>query len=155
VKVNQTVGRSAGISLRLPSESEWEYACRAGTRSALNNGKDLITIDGRCRHLNKVGWYAKNSGGKTHPVGELAPNRWGLYDMHGNVFELCHDRYHDDYKGAPDDGSASETPPGSYRVKRGGGWYCNAGNCRSSYRYISSPPYRSGNLGFRLAGSVD
>jgi formylglycine-generating enzyme required for sulfatase activity len=155
VKVNQTVGRRAGISLRLPSESEWEYACRAGTRSALNNGKDLTTIDGRCPHLNQVGWFYQNSCGETHPVGKLAPNRWGLYDMHGNVWEWCHDRYHGNYKGAPDDGRAWETPSDNCRVYRGGCCYGNAQDCRSANRNYVVPGNSFYGLGLRLAGSVD
>lgn len=143
-----------GKAYRLPSEAEWEYACRAGT-----TGDYAGTLD-------EMTWYNKNSDSKKHPVGQKKPNAFGLYDMHGNVWEWCEDVWHDNYYGAPPDGSAwlverparrgliiRMGPPGAgpARVVRGGGWAYPAADCRSAYRNGISP----GNsydvaLGFRL-----
>lgn len=137
---------------RLPTEAEWEYACRAGTTTPLNNGKSLTSTNGRCPHLDEVGWYDKNSGSKTHPVGEKKPNAWGLYDMHGNVWEWCWD-WNENYP----DGSATDPvgpASGSVRVERGGSWgYC-ARPCRSAFRIYDYPIYGGSNLGFRLSRTV-
>jgi formylglycine-generating enzyme required for sulfatase activity len=134
--------------LRLPSEAEWEYAYRAGTRTRFctgDTGKDL----------DQTGWYGKNSGGQTHPVGEKAPNAWGLYDMHGTVWEWVEDDWHESYNGAPNDGSAwIDKSRGSYRVMRGGGWGYDAPYCRSAMRYFSRPADRISRVGFRLCRSV-
>ena len=114
--------------LRLPTEAEWEYACRAGSEGRYCFGDDK-------NRLGDYAWYSENSGGKTHPVGEKKPNAWGLHDMHGNVWEWCEDAWHEDYKGAPTDGSAwtSGGDPG-LRVLRGGSWRRSGGRCRSSAR---------------------
>ena len=132
-----------GKGYRLPSEAEWEYACRAGTRFAYYSGADESD-------LASVGWYVGNSGSKTHPVGQKLPNTWGLYDMHGNVREWCEDWYHNSYEGATEDGSAWVSPTGSYRVLRGGSWYNNPGGCRSAVRHGYGLAYRYGFIGFRL-----
>jgi len=131
---------------RLPSEAEWEYAARAGTTTAYSFG-DSSSI------LGDYAWYSGNSGSKTHPVGQKKPNPWGLYDMHGNVWEWCQDSWHSDYEGAPTDGSAWDGSSSS-RVSRGGSWDFNAGNCRSAYRYGLYPDYRGGSFGFRLLSPV-
>jgi formylglycine-generating enzyme required for sulfatase activity/tetratricopeptide (TPR) repeat protein len=121
--------------VRLPTEAEWEYACRAGTTGDYAGS------------LDEMGWYDENSGKQTHPVGQKKPNAWGLYDMHGNVWEWCGD-WHGDLPGGNDPvGPAS----GSYRVYRGGGWGSRACNCRSAYRGRNDPGLRCGNLGFRVA----
>ena len=86
-----------GYKFDLPSEAQWEYACRAGTTTALNNDKVLTTLDGVCPNLNEIAWYRTNSNNKTHPVGLKKPNVWGIFDMLGNVFELCDDYWNDDY----------------------------------------------------------
>ena len=91
-----------------------------------------------------------NSGGKTHPVGQKKPNSWGLYNMHGNIWEWGQDKWHGDYKGASTDGCAWEIGDGSNRVLRGGGWHFNAQNCRSAIRISSDPGLRCDYLGFRL-----
>ncbi len=134
--------------LELPSEAAWEYACRAGTTTRFYSGD---TQD----DLARVGWYEANSGGQTHAVGEKEPNSFGLYDMHGNVWEWTEDDWHGSYKGAPDDGRPwIDDPRGSFRVIRGGGWDVGARYCRSAIRYGASPGDRSGALGFRLSRSV-
>lgn len=130
--------------LRLPTEAEWEYACRAGTTTSYYLG------DGE-EHLERAGWYTSNSSEQSHPVGEKEMNGFGLYDMHGNVLEWCEDDWHDTYKEAPDDGSPwIDKPRGSYRVIRGGSWNGYAGFCRSSYRGYFDPSCGSNFLGFRL-----
>ena len=141
-------GYATWAGLRLPSETEWEYACRAGTSSRFYTGDTE-------KDLDLAGWYDKNSGGQTHPVGEKAPNAWGLYDMHGNVWEWVEDDWHDSYKKAPDDGWAwVDNPRGSYRVVRGGSWGNVARSCRSARRFNGAPGIRYNDLGFRLSRSV-
>jgi formylglycine-generating enzyme required for sulfatase activity len=132
-------------SCRLPSEAEWEYACRAGTQSRYYFGDNEA-------ELGEYAWYAANSGNMTHPVGRKRPNVWGLFDMHGNVNEWCQDWLHENYNGAPADGSARETPAGQHRVLRGGAWINPPVNCRAAYRNSVTPDNRSyGNYGIRLA----
>lgn len=135
--------------LRLPAEAEWEYACRAGTRARYWSG-DLET------DLDRVGWYDDNSKGRLHPVGEKEPNPFGLYDMHGNVWEWCEDDWHENYEGAPkESGPWIDHPRGARRVMRGGGWGNSARNCRSAFRYGFEPVDRyDGGVGFRLSRSV-
>ena len=128
---------------RLPSEAEWEYACRAGAQTKYYFGNDES-------ELSEYAWYAENSGGQTHPVGRKKQNPWGLNDMHGNVWEWVQDNWHENYNGSPPDGSAWEDENGSYRVSRGGSWYCDAGLCRSASRFKRNPDSHIGNLGFRL-----
>ncbi|MCK5341968.1 MAG: SUMF1/EgtB/PvdO family nonheme iron enzyme, partial [Candidatus Heimdallarchaeota archaeon] len=126
---------------RLPSEAEWEYACRAGETKQYSFG------DGESM-LGEYAWYNDNSGSKTHPVGQKKSNKWGLYDMHGNVWEWVQDKWHDNYKGSPTNGSVWESGVG--RVFRGGSWKNGAKDCRSSIRDRYDPGIRRGNLGFRL-----
>jgi len=129
-----------GYKYRLPSESEWEYACRAGT-----------TGDYHDSDLDKIAWYSANSGKKTHPVGGKRPNAFGLYDMLGNAAEWCADYWHNDYVGAPADGSAWITGGDrGWRVFRGGGWSFNASDLRSATRYSEVPNYSSVGPGFRI-----
>jgi formylglycine-generating enzyme required for sulfatase activity len=133
--------KAAGNVYRLPTEAEWEYACRAGTTTQFSFGDDESD-------LGDYAWYDDNSDGKTHPVGEKLPNAWGLYDMHGNVREWCQDRFGDYPSGSVTDPSGATS--GSYRVSRGGSWYGTAGYCRSAIRGRDSPSYRYGNYGFRV-----
>jgi formylglycine-generating enzyme required for sulfatase activity len=134
-------------TVRLPTEAEWEYACRAGTKTAFSFG-DTDT------GLGDYAWYSGNSGSTTHPVGQKKPNAWGLYDMHGNVWEWCADWYGDYAKGAATDpqGPAS----GTSRVLRGGSWYGDPTHCRSAYRYndFVIPVSRFIICGFRVVVSV-
>jgi formylglycine-generating enzyme required for sulfatase activity len=124
---------------RLPTEAEWEYACRAGTATAYNTG-DTMT--------DNTGWYASNTGSITHEVGKKPANAWGLYDMHGNVWEWCWDWYGT----YPVDGLTDYRGPaaGSGRVVRGGSWSRSAGDLRSAVRYGDNPSGRNIYLGFRV-----
>jgi formylglycine-generating enzyme required for sulfatase activity len=131
-----------GKSYRLPTESEWEYACRAGSSTAYCFGKFEF-------RFGWYAWYLSNSGNRTHPVGQKKPNAWGLYDMHGNVGEWCSDRYGDYPSGAVTDPTGAST--GSSRVRRGGGWIDGAASCRSADRGRNGPSHRNSYLGFRLA----
>jgi formylglycine-generating enzyme required for sulfatase activity len=135
---------TTGARFVLPSESQWEYACRAGSTAAWCFGDDE-------ERLGEYAWYVSNAGHTTHPVGGKRPNAFGLYDMHGNVWEWCEDVWHDDYDGAPADGSAWSGDAGSPHVRRGGSWYDSAWLARSSYRRGFRADYRSENLGFRIA----
>ncbi len=125
------------IGGRLPTEAEWEYAARAGTQKS------------RYGQLDDIAWYDKNSGSKTHPVGQKQPNAWGLYDMLGNVWEWVQDNSHNNYDGAPTDGSAWED--WGRRVVRGGSWYGNARYVVASYRFRYNPGGRYDNFGFRCS----
>ncbi len=135
------------VIYRLPTEAQWEYACRAGTTAALNSGKGLATTGGICRTLGELGWYDGNSHGKTHPVGAKAANLWGLHDMHGNVWEWCADWYAEQLEGGRDPWGP---PAGSDRVIRGGSWSDRPEDCRSASRGGLEPSCRMGQLGFRI-----
>lgn len=130
-----------GLDLTLPSEAQWEYACRAGTQTPYNFGtgisKDLVCYEAR----------------GPVPVGSLPANAWGLREMHGNVWEWCSDHWHDSYEGAPAHGSAGvdDHAGAAFRVFRGGSWYYDARYVRSAYRDHLDPASRSGGLGFRCA----
>ena len=146
---------SAGYAYTLPTEAQWEYACRAGTTTALNSGRDLTTAEGLCANLNEVGWYGNvnggggNANGVTHIIGQKKANAWGFYDMHGNVHEWCLDWYGDYPTSAVTDPAGLET--GSYRVLRSGSWDYYPGICRSAHRGIGTPEQFGANIGFRLA----
>ncbi|MCZ6944898.1 formylglycine-generating enzyme family protein [Bacillus mycoides] len=114
---------------RLPSEAEWQYACKAGT-TGYTYGE-----------LDKIAWYNKNSDGKIHEVGKKEPNAWGVYDMLGNVWEWCYDLY-------------DEKVYGSYRIFRGGSWAEEARGCGATCRRRSHPTFHIDDLGFRLARSI-
>ena len=136
--------KSAGHVYRLPTEAEWEYACRAGTTTKYSFGDSES-------ELGDYAWYDKNSGGTTHPVGGKKPNGWGLYDMHGNVFEWCQDWYGDYPSGSVMDPTGAAS--GSFRVDRGGSWRHYSGICRSAFRSGDSPDLRDFCLGFRVLRS--
>ena len=135
---------------RLPTEAEWEYACRAGSTTAFANGQ--ITNTG-CGDpvLDAIGWYCGNAGGNKQEVAQLIPNAWGLYDMHGNVYEWCWDWY-DSYGGDITDPVGASS--GSYRVIRGGDWYSIAQHCRSAHRAYDSPNNSYDGIGFRFVRSA-
>ncbi|MCB9610105.1 MAG: formylglycine-generating enzyme family protein [Planctomycetes bacterium] len=135
----------AGFEYRLPTEAEWEYACRAGTTTEFNVGAGLYCGDAKF-------WYSYHSNTncsstETDPVGSYAPNAWGLYDMHGNVMEWCLDS-HASY--APGAASDPFVTGGTSRVLRGGGWYYNTDYCRSAYRSHNGPGSMSNVYGFRI-----
>ncbi|MBC1194165.1 SUMF1/EgtB/PvdO family nonheme iron enzyme [Microcystis aeruginosa BLCCF158] len=123
----QKLSQITGKTYRLPTEAEWEYACRAGTTTRYYFGDDA-------NQLGDYAWYNGNSQRTTHPVGQKKPNAWGLYDMSGNVWEWCEDNWHDNYKNAPSDGSAWLTDDNWYKLLRGGSWNYRPEYCRSASR---------------------
>jgi formylglycine-generating enzyme required for sulfatase activity len=134
--------KEGGTKYRLPTEAEWEYAARAGSTTAYSFGDDP-------GQLGEYAWYTDNSGGQTHPVGQRQPNAWGLYDMHGNVWEWVQDWY-GTYAAEPVTDPQGPSS-GSNRVVRGGSWYNDARFCRSACRSYAPPGHRRGVvLGFRL-----
>ena len=136
---------------RLPSEAEWEYACRAGTTTPFNFG-ETITGDLANYKTNKRTYTNEASGdfrAKTTPVGSFPPNPYGLYDMHGNVWEWCEDNWHDNYEGAPSNGSAWISGNDSIKVVRGGSWSSNPRFCRSAFRRLTRDT-RVNYIGFRV-----
>ena len=146
--------RGEGV-YRLPTEAEWEYACRAGTTTpfGISNGRDLdsqqANFDGNYPYGKSVkGEYRE----QTTLVKSFAPNAWGLYDMHGNVWEWCQDWYGDYLIGAVSDPQGEDL--GECRVLRGGSWLSYARFCRSALRYGSPPEFRNGYIGFRLVKEV-
>jgi formylglycine-generating enzyme required for sulfatase activity len=134
--------------IRLPSEAEWEFACRAGTTTAWAHGDSLD-------ELGKYCWYSANSAGFDPPVGEKAANPWGLFDMHGYNWEWVADDWAPDYKGAPADGSARRVPGAKDRVIRGGSWNDSADAARSSARNHVPAETRNDKIGFRCAKSAE
>jgi formylglycine-generating enzyme required for sulfatase activity len=132
----------------LPSEAEWEYACRAGTTTPFHCGNALSLNQGNFGSIPAA--KAKDALSRTCKVGSYAPNAWGLFDMHGNVDEWCADRYGEDSYAK----SASIDPPGasagSHRVSRGGSWFAWPADCRSATRHMHLPGISNGRLGFRV-----
>jgi formylglycine-generating enzyme required for sulfatase activity len=129
---------------RLPTEAEWEYAARAGTTTAYSFGDDVL-------QLGRYAWYGEDfASGSTHPVGQKLPNAWGLYDVHGNVWEWVQDWYSDAYYA----NSPASDPPGpvsgTSRAVRGGSWHVTSGSWRSAFRKPYDPDYRGISIGFRL-----
>ncbi|MGF1453763.1 MAG: SUMF1/EgtB/PvdO family nonheme iron enzyme [Alphaproteobacteria bacterium] len=146
-----------GAAYRLPSEAEWEYACRAGTTTPFSFGETIFTdqanYDGNHRYGNgRTGEYRK----RTTPVGTFPANAFGLHDMHGNVFEWCEDPWHDSYVGAPADGSAWVANPtdSTARVVRGGSWFSQPLRLRSAFRLRGRPDYRFDTRGLRVARTL-
>jgi formylglycine-generating enzyme required for sulfatase activity len=164
-----------GLELVLPTEAQWEYACRAGGETATYAGDLDILGTRNAPVLDRIAWYGGNSGvgfelkngenssywpekhyqdtpSGTHPVGEKLPNAFGLYDMLGNVWEWCEDHWHANYDGAPTDGSAwMEDDASAYRVSRGGSWISDARSVRAASRYGLDPSARYVHVGFRCA----
>jgi formylglycine-generating enzyme required for sulfatase activity len=136
-KVNDSGVIPEGWKVALPTEAQWEYACRAGETGAYSG-----------RTIDQVAWYDDNSGSKTHAVGTKKSNAWGLHDMHGNVWEWCEDWYCDELSGGSDPSGPSS---GVLRVSRGGSWDRNAASCRAAYRLGNGPGGRDYSLGFRPA----
>ncbi len=145
-RINGTdVADVGGNGYRLPTEAEWEYACRAGSATLFPFGDDA-------GKLGEHAWFADNSDDKTHPVGKKSPNAWGLYDLLGNVWEWCADWYDKNYYAS----SPAADPPGASRARnrvlRGGSWNFSARDCRPACRHGHWPGERYViNLGFRVA----
>ena len=133
-----------GKYFRLPTEAEWEYAARGGSKSQGYKYSGSNTVD-------DVAWYPSNSSSKTHPVATKAPNELGIYDMSGNVLEWCRDWYSSSYYSSSSQYNPTGPASGSRRVYRGGSWGSSARLCRVSYRDYNGPSYRFYNLGLRLA----
>ncbi len=152
------LSNKTGREYRFPTEAEWEYACRAGTTTPFYFGEtiteELANYDGSYTYANEPkGEYRK----KTTPVGSFTPNDFGLYDMHGNVWEWCEDNWHDNYEGAPTNGSAWLSGISNTKVVRGGSWINAPHYCRSACRFDLTRADRLSNLGFRVvcvAGST-
>jgi formylglycine-generating enzyme required for sulfatase activity len=136
-KLNELEGTD---KYRLPSEAEWEYACRAGTTTKYFFGEDESALD-------EYGWYA---GKTSHEVGQKKPNPWGLYDMYGNVWEWCQDKWHEDMENASASSNAWEDGKSTLRVDRGGCWSSLGRYCKSALRSANDPDNRYGLTGFRL-----
>jgi formylglycine-generating enzyme required for sulfatase activity len=147
------LSKQTGYGYRLPSEAEWEYACRAGTQTPFSFGGNItpeqVNYDGNYPYAGgKKGWFRE----QTVPVRSLPPNAWGLYEMHGNVWEWVQDAWHDNYKDAPTDGSAWESGyAGGPKVVRGGSWNLYARLCRSAFRRNDQPNLQLSGIGFRCA----
>lgn len=147
------LNKAGDHAYRLPTEAEWEYACRAGSVTSFANGEIKELFCGYDPCLDTAGWYCGNSGRVHHAAGLKKPNDWGLYDMHGNVFEWCQDWY-GPYASEP------QTDPygplaGNARVVRGGSWFSNARNCRCASRFYWSPNSKSDFIGFRLLKNMN
>ncbi|MFA7173732.1 MAG: formylglycine-generating enzyme family protein [Kiritimatiellia bacterium] len=136
------------VGFDLPTDAQWEYACKAGTTTTFNNGKIVGTSED---HMNELGWWSGNSENTTHPVGQKAPNAWGLYDMHGNVLEWCRDWYDATLAGGADPGGAEL---GIKRVRRGGSYNVVSGGCSSTGRGSDQPSTLQDNRGFRLVRTM-
>ncbi len=138
----EAISKQTGEDYRLPTEAEWEYACRAGSTTKYCFGDDE-------KSLGDYAWYYGNSSAKTHPVGQMKPNAWGLHDMHGNVWEWCQDWYDENYyKQSPRENPQGPSS-GEYRVLRGGSWGLIY-HCRSANRHWDAPGYFNRNVGFRV-----
>ncbi len=130
---------------RLPTEAEWEYACRAGSATPYFFGEDAAK-------LGEYAWYEKNSGGHPRPVGQKQPNAWGLYDTSGNLWEWCNDFYKVNYYKESPGQDPTGPAEGSNRVVRGGAWRFSAERCRAGYRYNENPGYSDVCFGYDIYG---
>jgi formylglycine-generating enzyme required for sulfatase activity len=143
VEFCKALSKKTGKTVTLPTEAQWEYACRAGTKTRFSFGDNENA-------MGDYGWD-RRSGGHTHPVGEKKPNAWGLYDMHGNVWEWCSDWYDKDYYSAKGNDRDPQGPAsGAGRVTRGGCWLNDPMSCQSAFRTFWAPAERSNCVGFRV-----
>lgn len=146
--------RTPGLGAGLPTEAQWEYACRAGAATPLNDGNEPANREEFNEALDKLGWYSGNSGNRTQEVRGKSPNGWGIYDLHGNVWEWCLDSRRDYGPGEQTDPMGA-TEKGAPRVLRGGGYWSNARSCRSAYRNAVEPGQRNDVIGFRLVAGLE
>jgi formylglycine-generating enzyme required for sulfatase activity len=146
VEFARRLSQKTGYKFRLPTEAEWEYACRSGGREEKYSGSD---------NVDAVAWYLDNSSGHTHPVGSKRSNGLGIHDMSGNVWEWCQDWYNKYYYGISPWDNPQGPSSGSVRVLRGGSWHINAGRVRCAYRNRSGPGGRGDYVGFRLVRIID
>ncbi len=149
VEFCQRLSKQTGQEYRLPTEAQWEYACRAGTKSAFYFGSELTPTLAKCKTNALIAW-ATLFHGETVNVGQFLPNAFGLYDMHGNVWEWCEDDWHENYNGAPNDGVAWLSEYMSEKVIRSGSWITYPDECRSAYRSQQDRGYRDSDLGLRV-----
>jgi sulfatase modifying factor 1 len=131
------------LEVRLPTEAEWEYSCRAGTASTYHSGNAEDDLD-------RVAWYLANSKGATHPVGQKEPNAFNLYDLHGNVWQWCQDWYSNDYYGKSETENPQGPAKGTAHVLRGGAWICYSSGCGSTHRAGRPSLVREEHIGFRV-----
>jgi formylglycine-generating enzyme required for sulfatase activity len=147
VEFCKALSKKTGKTVSLPTEAQWEYACRAGSKTRFSYADDNAYAA-----LGDYAWYMKNSEGKTHPVGLKKPNDWGLYDMHGNVWEWCSDWYDKDYYSAKANDRDPQGPAsGICRVLRSGSCVCCPLGCRSAFRRGLSPDTQLNIIGFRVS----
>ena len=144
------LSQRTGKMYRLLTEAEWEYACRAGTET-------IWSFSNEPAQIKDYAWFSQNAVSQTRPVGQLKPNAWGLYDMHGNVWEWCQDVYHQDFYGRSRQivSNPLSSDGGWSRVLRGGSWNCEPVFMRSAYRYSYDHAFRHSSIGFRLARTLD
>jgi formylglycine-generating enzyme required for sulfatase activity len=157
VEFCQRLSRLTGHGYRLPSEAEWEYACRAGTKTEFYFGEALTPKLARVSVKTNLAMSfltLLTGDGESFPVGSYLPNNFGLYDMHGNIWEWCADHWHENYKGAPADGSAWIDNDNDWLLVRGGSWFDSPTNCRAANRFYFSTDFRFSNVGFRLVCAV-
>ena len=142
------LSNKTGLNFRLPTEAEWEYVCRAGNKGKWCFGDDESK-------LKDFAWYDKNFDSYTQTVGQKTPNAYGIYDMHGNVWEWCSDWYGKNYYSSSPGRNPKGSSSGSYRVSRGGSWRCHANNLRSALRFCSPADFSGDFLGFRSVMTID
>jgi formylglycine-generating enzyme required for sulfatase activity len=144
----QKINHDTPAKYRLPTEAEWEYCCRADSTNAFGLGRSGETV--APVHVACYAWFRGDADNRTHPIGEKRPNAFGLYDMHGNVWEWCQDWYAPDFYSRSPKVDPCNTEPSTERCFRGGSWFLDWANLRASYRSGNLPSFKSQYVGFRL-----